>query len=665
MINNQKKAVNVGIALTVLISLMSITSAFAFSADTKDKKPQQNTAKLYEEDYLNLLLMVHKSVKLPLDDYNFLMEMVRRAEEQRLKELEELKKIEAMSSEDKYSLTGGRLECVISGDRATISGSLGIDLHGKGWKEIPLYPLPGLESLTLGNSETMITTNSPNEIRQQSIAGNQEDKIYQINTDDAGKKEIKFVFHPRIDRMNEGNRIYNTLRLEFNQKTAFDIRITLPKGAVPSPNLSEKMKISRDGDKVSISASTDFAEPLLIAWYIPRMKDMQELKPEFNGNLLSFFHFEKGRIRLVSLVNLEILTRAPEKIGITLPGGFNYNDSEKSPGISVTPEGTGKLAIRIDGSVEGLAQFIFFADAPLSTEKVNLLPPYVSGAARQSGWIAADADGFSLKCVEYGDLVPSDSRLIPSEMRNMADAAPDFAFKYNLSETGLKPAILNLTQIKTADSLSAYVKELDFTSVYSQEGLMFTETKASLINNNTQFVKVNLPSSSELQTAFVDNKPVKPVKSPEGDLMIPIKPKESSQDGRVDVLFVFKTTISPMAEDGKLKIELPSVDIPVNLIRLRLFLPDGYEYDSFEGSMLPGDGTSGKTTSTTETGSDKSYSGRTQPGAVRRKTDTRGSTMAGALSVSVNIPKTGSRYDFHDLLVMNEKPVVTFEYEKE
>jgi hypothetical protein len=641
------------ILILVFITLCGIP---AFTSDLKDKQPQSNKVRMYEDDYLELLLMVHKSVKLPLEEYNILMEMVRKADERRKKELDEMNRLQAMASSEKYSITGGKLDCVISGDTATVTGSLGIDLNGKGWKEIPLYPLPGLESIFLGEREAVI----------QNVEEESNIEAYQVNTDEKGKKEIRFTFHPKINRISEGNTFYNTISMEFNQKAAFDVRITLPKGAEPAPGLSDKIKISKKGDLVLAFATTDFTEPLVFTWYVPRAKAAENLKPEYNGNLLSFFHFEKSRIRLVSLVNLEIITKAPEKIEISLPEGFNYNDSERAPGISVAPDGAGKIIVRIDSSFAGLAQFIFFADAPLEGTQAILLPPNVTGASRQDGWIAVGADGFSIKCSDNGDLVPSDTRLIPSEMRSMMDSLPEAAFKYTFSETVLKSAMLNLVSIKTADSLPAYIKELNFSSVYSQEGVMFTEARALLINNNTQFVKVSLPPASELQTAFVDDKPVKPVNDSDGALMIPIKPKENSQDGRVDVLFVFKTILPPMVDEGKAGIQLPSVNMPVNLMRFHLFLPEGFEYDSFESSMMPGEGLFRTTTTSGKQDSYKSISKGGQLNAPSSaEFEAGGSSIAGALSVRVIIPKTGSRHDFFDLLVMNEKPVLSFEYDKE
>jgi hypothetical protein len=643
--------------IILILAFITLCGIPAFTSDLKDKQPQSNKVRMYEDDYLELLLMVHKSVKLPLEEYNILMEMVRKADERRKKEVEEMNRLQAMASSEKYSITGGKLDCVISGDTATVKGSLGIDLNGEGWKEVPLYPLPGLESIFLGDREAVI---QKAEEEESGI------EAYQVNTDEKGKKEIRFTFHPKINRISEGSTFYNTISMEFNQKAAFDVRITLPKGAEPAPGLSDKIKISKNGDLVLAFATTDFTEPLIFTWYVPRTKAVENLKPEYNGNLLSFFHFEKSRIRLASLVNLEIITKAPEKIVISLPEGFNYSDSERAPGISVASDGSGNIAVRIESSFKGLAQFIFFADAPLEGTSVSLQPPKVTGASRQSGWIAVGADGFSIKCSENGDLVPSDTRLIPSEIRNMMDSLPEAAFKYTFSETGLKPAMLNLVSIKTADSLPAYIKELNFSSVYSQEGVMFTETRVLLVNNNTQFIKVSLPPASELQTAFVDDKPVKPVMGSDGALMIPIKPKESSQDGRVNVLFVFKTILPPLGDDGKASIELPSVDIPVNLMRFHLFLPEGYEYDEFEGSMMPGEGLLRTTTSSGKQDSYKSISKIGELNAPpKAEFETGGSSIAGALSVRVIIPKTGSRYDFFDLLVMNEKPVLSFEYDKE
>jgi hypothetical protein len=634
------------------------------------KKLKPNQVKLYEEDYIELLMMVEKTIKLPLIDYNNLLELVRKAEDQRKKDEEAAKKLLAMAASEKFSVTDGKLDCFISGEAATVKGSISVNLHGDGWKEIPLYPLPGIENITMNGKEALVTK-TENGGNYQAAQSTDAAEKYSINTDEKGVRKIDFIYHPTVNLRNEVNRFYGSFTLESNQRVAFNVNITFPRGAEPAPALKNRMTLSKRGDFFTASMTTDFTEPLIVEWFVPRAVTQESLKPEYTGNFLSYFSFDESEVRLVTLASVEIITINPPYLEISLPEGFKYIDSERATGISVLAMEDGrKLRVILDESVTGFAQLLFFAEAKRTSDHPKIDPPRLTGAIRQAGWIAVKSEEFTLKPSDNGDLTPADSRLAPSELSNIMGGQPDLAYKYRSSGTSPKPALLNLTSVKTADSLPAYVRELQYNMVYSQEGALLTEAQAILINNNKQFVKIHLPPGSELQTAFVNNKPVRPVKDPDDALLIPIKPKDNSQDGRVVLNFVFKSNLSPINEEGINEIILPSIDMPINYLGAHIYLPEGYEYDSFGGSMMEGIGLFRNAAFTGSMAVKGDISAGLPSSKVQQETTgsegfyDEGGRVEGPLPVKITVPKAGIRLDFFDLLVMSEKPIITFEYEK-
>lgn len=640
--------------------------AIAAGEDKPIKKLQPNQVQLYEDEYLELLMMVEKTVKMPLSEYNYLLELIRRADEKKKKDEEAYQKMLAMAASEKFSITEGRLDCVISGDKATVNGELTVNLHGEGWKEIPIYPLPGLEKITFDGKEALLTKTEDEGNYQQYMQTSVDEERYVINTDAKGIKRIAFTYHPNLNLRNDLNKFYGNIVLASNIRVSFNVDITLPKGAEPSTNLKDRMTVSKNGELFTASVDTDFTEPLLIDWFVPRAVSRESIKPEYSGNFLSFFDYDETDIRLVTLASIEIITVNPQFVEINLPEGFKYTDSESPVGVSVIPfDNNSKLKVVLDNSVNGFAQVLFRAEAKRTSERPLLNPPKLEGAFKQSGWIAVKSEGYALKAVDNGGMIPADSRLAPSELVNMIGGLPDLAYKFRGSGAAFKPAEISLTKIKTADSLPAYVKGIQYSAVYSTEGVVLTEAQAILVNNSNQFLKVNLPAGSEMQSAFVDNKPVRPVSGQDGAFLIPIKPKENSQDGRVDLNFVFKSDLPPISEKGTAHIILPEIDMPVNHLIFHLYLPEGYKYKDFEGSMKSGTGAF--TSISKMRRSDVRSEEKVTAGIVAREAlapGDYGSGAPGSLPVKITVPKGGIKLDFFDLLVINERPVLSFDYKK-
>jgi|GEM_PF-4029824 len=653
-----KRAAGIAVLSLMLPALVLMLCNPLYLVADRDKILPKNYMKIYAEDYHRLLMMVEDSVKLPLNEYNRLLELIRKAEEKRKEEEERLKKLQQMSSARKYTVSSGKMTCTVQENSVDVELSLKADLLKEGWKEIPLARLPGLERMLLNSEKAPLTKIS--------------DDRYSLYTDKTGSAKISIVFHPTIERNTRSRRIYNKFRIEFNQRATTDIKITLPRGAEPTRECIKRYNFIRKKNLWLAKFSTDVTMPLEVVWFVPR-KDVPvtEKKIEYSGNVLSFFIFDEKTIRSVSLIKVEMIGGLKRRLTLKLPDGYTPVDRELPGGITLDYDrNKNEIDLIIAPDFDESIQMILSLEKKIEAENHVIQPIWIEGARRQYGHIALKGEGLRLKLESAGSFEGIDTRLLPSELRGLAGTEAERGFKYTVTQTTPEPLRISFEPIKTAESLPAYIKSMKYTVVASREGIHFTEAEINAINNSKQFLEVKLPADSELQSSFVDGKPVKPVRREDKTVMIPIRPKKHSRDGLVQIGFVYRAESSEFLEDGEMRIELPVLNLPINDLRCRLYLPEKYEYEDFEGSFKKGEPVYMPPIKTLlksweEKPAEEKEEGRFALREDIKVKDVTADSWAGALPLRIKLPKTGIKYDFYDLLVTGEKPFIIFEYESE
>jgi hypothetical protein len=155
------------------------------------------------------------------------------------------------------------------------------------------------------------------------------------------------------------------------------------------------------------------------------------------------------------------------------------------------------------------------------------------------------------------------------------------ALVYRYVQPGYQLAV-NARHFEEAEVLQALVDDAHLTSVVAEDGQMMTELSLSVRNNGLQFLEVELPANASVWSAFVGGQAVRPSKR-EGKLLLPVESTETDSAIPVELTYV-DTNIFPQLK-GSLGFVSPKFDVPLKNARWEFYLPAGYDYQNFQGTM--------------------------------------------------------------------------------
>jgi hypothetical protein len=113
--------------------------------------------------------------------------------------------------------------------------------------------------------------------------------------------------------------------------------------------------------------------------------------------------------------------------------------------------------------------------------------------------------------------------------------------------------------------LVANVDEARYHALLAEDGKALVRARYAVRNNRRSFLTVALPQDATLWSASVAGRSVRPGRSPEGALLVPLL-KERSRDDMppfaVEIVYVAR--VSPWSEKGAAQVALPALDLPVS-----------------------------------------------------------------------------------------------------
>ncbi|MBN2134956.1 MAG: hypothetical protein JW737_04430 [Acidobacteria bacterium] len=558
------------ILLPLLLALFLFSPAINLCAGEQIKK---DTIKLYRDEYRNLLLLIDNSVKLPLTEYNNLLQEIIRAENKKKEEEKKDQDTRKLASYKKYNITDGKLNCAIKDGFMEVKADLSINFLTDGWKEVPLRILPGLSSLQID--------------QKSSALKNEGNSSYTLISDLKGKHEITFKFHPVISRSQRRSVVYNSAKIEFNQRVPSVVNITYPDGAKPTGDLAKFAKANPKGVWTAV-VKTDFTKPIKIEWFIPRKMEAEQVKGTYNATVNSSCIISEKMILLISIVQVEVVSGEVQEIPIKLPEGFKFIDSEIPDGVILenTDDQVMKLVLKDDA--EDIVQLLLFAEADNPGNEINFTPITLDKARRTNGMLALMSEDLTINAKGTMEYQPIDIRLLPTELELAAEMDAQAGFKYSYSDKKPGELVISANKIKKSWTIDAYIKSAQYFASLNEEGILMYEMKMDVINNNKQHLMIELPENTKLQSVYIDNTNARPLKDNNGNILIPMRPKKHSLDGLVQISVTFTSRASVFGEEGQYRLTFPKLNLPVNETAVNIFLPKGYEYDELKGNLSRG-----------------------------------------------------------------------------
>jgi hypothetical protein len=215
--------------------------------------------------------------------------------------------------------------------------------------------------------------------------------------------------------------------------------------------------------------------------------------------------------------------------------------------------------------------------------------PVIKDVERETGYFAVFV-GPPLQ-VEEGKIGSDVIKADVSELPDWGGSCDEAALAYRYLKAGSEVG-LEVTRYDHAAVLGAIADSAHFRTVIAEDGQLMTSVRLSVQNTAFQFLELALPESSELWSAFVSGVAIQPNVDAER-IMLPLK-QVASAARSVDIDLVYIGATKFPARKGTVAVASPSLGIPVKDARWDLYLPPGYDYSGFGGSMEREETTEGK-----------------------------------------------------------------------
>jgi hypothetical protein len=290
-------------------------------------------------------------------------------------------------------------------------------------------------------------------------------------------------------------------------------------------------------------------------------------------------------LRLAVLADITVIQGEPAQFRVGIPSGFEITGIT---GASLESEEikTGELILKVSGAARRSHQFLISMEKPLVDTKADIPVLGFESAQRETGEFLIEGEGsIELSATERGTLKRMDLKEVNAFLRSLARHPQHAAFRFHRQPSDPPGLALTWNRFPDSSVLTASAERAVITTLVTSEGRSLTEVKLVLKNQAQPFLKVGLPPGASILTADVAGEKVKPVQGPDGS-RVPLLRPGFRPSGSYNVEFVMMHAGTPFAKKGDSELNLPKMDIPINLLQWEVFLPELFKVKDFGGDTI-------------------------------------------------------------------------------
>lgn len=477
-----------------------------------------------------------------------------------------------------YAIYRTSYKAELEEDVVTIKGDVFFEVFKKGWTKIPLVSSSvGLLNVTINKGASFVTM---------------EGGLYYMMMDKPGKYnlDLEFLIKAKRERENgPGSFSFEILPAPISQYefVIFDPDVEI----FVEPSI--KTEVRRENKKTVAWAVMPNTRQITTRWTKALPKETitsVELEPKVYVDTASYISIGDGVVRCQTRIDYSVLQAEVSNFRIVLPldvsilevSGSDLRDWKVSQKDNIQYLDV-YLNFGLRGNYAlGLSYEKRIGDGSLVAQIPELK---VLGVEREKGFVGVAATTnveLAVNKLENASLI--DVKELPSAILSATTNPILLAFKYLKTPYNI---LIDVTKHAELPVLVAAVDSVEYTTLQTIEGKSLTKAVYRLRNNVKQFLHLELPAKTAIWSAFVAGKPVKPAVDKNGSILIPLEKSQLSGESlaQFPVEIVYLSQGPEMNISGKLKINLPRVDIPVSKLEWSVYLPLEYNYYSFDGNV--------------------------------------------------------------------------------
>jgi hypothetical protein len=305
----------------------------------------------------------------------------------------------------------------------------------------------------------------------------------------------------------------------------------------------------------------------------------------FLSDIKSVVSVGDSQLNVTALCDLNVIQGEPAEFKLPIPAGFELTDASGST-LASTEVANGVLTLRVHDAAKRNHQFLIAIER--ANRETKVAPPLFSflDAQRETGEVLVESVGaMELVATESGGLRRMDVREANAITRSLSHFPLQAAFRYNRRASETPKLQLEWRQFSDADVLSAVAERATVTTLMTVEGRSLTEVSLRVRNHAQRFVRVELPPGAQIFTAEVEGQPVRPLDGKDGS-RVPLWRTGLNTSGAYTVSFVYLSSGSRFTKRGAYDVNLPRLDVPINLLTWEVSLPEQLTVKQFGGNAL-------------------------------------------------------------------------------
>jgi hypothetical protein len=324
----------------------------------------------------------------------------------------------------------------------------------------------------------------------------------------------------------------------------------------------------------------------------PRLVAVGAVRPpepaRFDAQVDTLVSLGEVGANLVTMVELDVKSGAVDTFVLTLPPGLNVLEASAPSLRRYSIEGEGdarRLRVELTQAMEGRLTIEVLSERITGREE-ELEMPFIGvvGAEVERGRIGVEALApFQVDVASSERLSPVDPAELPEQLLLRTDNPILHAYRYAQATPAPQFAV-RITRHAQIQTLQATVEEAHYRTLYTAGGLAVTTARFTVRNRRQQFLRVRLPEGSEVWSARVDGQTEEPAEEGEdGDRAVLLNIVSAADAFAVEL--VYATPVPGLGAFGRVRAELPRLDVVVTRSIWELYLPRGARYMDPESSM--------------------------------------------------------------------------------
>jgi len=316
-------------------------------------------------------------------------------------------------------------------------------------------------------------------------------------------------------------------------------------------------------------------EPLTFAWR-RRVDDARASQPlRMRGSVTQLIGLGEDATQVNAEVQIEVVQGLAREVKVQLPEHFTVNQVAGAT-VADWDVSNRELKVSFIEDVANSARFTVNGELRLARSGQMEVPLIrLPLAERETGGVGIEVLGAGeIKDRRSSGLEEAEA----SELGPLIASRPSpslIAFRL-LPAEGHSPRTLSLTVARYTPQavLTANIEEAEYNALIAADGKMLVQSRFAVRNNQRNFLKLSLPSTAVLWSASVAGRPIRPGRSADGSLLLPLEKSRSADEAPAFVVEISYLDRAPaMVDKGRTRVSLVSVDLPISKSRLLVHHP--------------------------------------------------------------------------------------------